>query len=264
MKKKSLVIITYILLTGIIYISKGADSPKKIITSVHFTLGYPAANNNSTEFFNVYQEELNGLEKNFTFPAIAGLSIKVKYPKIIRFGIDAHYQYIDMQDHYTEQVDFGYKQGSRQITQEFSLTTRAVYAIIEYIPIISQFRTYAGAGFGANFGRIFWTERINSDIRGDIRVGGNHVDNSQITPAIKFYTGLELGFDKEKVDDYLGSVFFEIMYINLFRYEKIFQDVYDQISDPSESLLDSYNMASSYVSFNIGVSFNVDIFKINK
>jgi len=240
-----------------------ADENKKIITSVHLTAGYTAANNNSSDFFEVYQDELNGLKKDFIFPALAGLSVKVKYPENIRFGLDCHYQFIDMKDNYEEKVNLGYTGGTRKIAQDFEITTRVFYAIIEYIPIISQFRTYAGAGIGANFGSIIWKEFVKSDIPYDKRFGGKHFDKLSVDPAIKLYTGLELGFDKENEDDYLGSVFFELAFYKIFRYENIFADVYQQLEKPSEKILQSYGLANFYLSFNIGVSFNVDIFKLN-
>ncbi len=260
-KKRSTIL--YILIICLMISCLQAHEEKKIITSVHFTVGYPAANNSSSDFFEVYQEELNGTKKKFTFPAIAGLSVKVKYPENIRFGLDAHYQFIDMRDYYKEIIDFGFARGTRQISQEFVLTTRAVFAIVEYVPIISQFRTYAGAGIGANFGTIYWKEIVNSDILYDKRFGGSHLDIATIDPAFKIYTGLELGFDKDQEDDYLGSVFFELMFIKLFRYEKVFADVYPQLDRPSEKLKKSYGLVTNYISFNIGVSFNVDIFKLN-
>jgi hypothetical protein len=263
MRKKNVVISFYILFIIVMISHLSAEEKKKIITSVHFTVGYTAANNNSSDFFDVYQDELNGIKKKFTFPALAGLSVKVKYPERIRFGLDAHYQYIDMRDYYEEVVNFGYTKGTRQIAQEFAFTTRAVFAVIEYIPIIAQFRTYTGAGIGANFGSLFWNETISSDIRNDKRIGGNHLNMMTIDPAFKLYTGLELGFDKEEPDDYLGSIFFELMFIKIFRYERILADVYPQMDDPSDKLKEKYGIATSYISFNIGVSFNVDIFKLN-
>jgi hypothetical protein len=128
---------------------------------------------------------------------------------------------------------------------------------------IAQFRTYAGAGVGANFGSIIWKENISSNIPYDTRYGGSHFDKLTVDPAIKLYTGLELGFDKENEDDYLGSVFFELAFFKIFRYEKIFADVYEQLDKPSDKILQSYGLATNYISFNIGVSFNVDIFKLN-
>jgi hypothetical protein len=168
-----------------------------------------------------------------------------------------------MRDDYEEKVNLGYTKGTRNIAQDFGITSRVFLAIIEYIPIISQFRTYAGAGVGANFGSIIWKEIVNSDIPYDTRYGGSHFDKLSVDPALKLYTGLELGFDKENEDDYLGSVFFELAFFKIFRYEEIFADVYEQLEKPSGKILKSYGLATSYLSFNIGVSFNVDIFKLN-
>ena len=263
MTRKSIYFIICILLLGSIHIATEAEELKKIITSVHFTVGYPAANNSSTSFFDVYHEELSGGTKNFSFMAIPAISVKIKYPKNFRFGIDGHYQYIDMRDYYEEKIDFGFKIGTRQIAQEFIIKTRAVFAIIEYMPKLNQFRTYIGAGLGANFGTILWNEEINSNIINDKRVGGIHYDRLDISPAFKIYSGIELGFDKVNVDDYLGSLFFEIMLVKLFRYENIFEDVYSQMDKPSEKLKESYGLTTNYIGFNIGVSFNVDIFKLN-
>jgi len=263
MRKKWTTKAIYILLVCLLVSQTTIASENKIITSVHFTVGYTAANNNSSDFFEVYHDELNGIKEDFVFPAIAGLSIKVKYPENIRFGLDCNYQYFEMKDLYEEVVNMGYTKGKRNIAQEFEITTRACFAILEYVPIVSQFRTYGGIGIGANFGSIFWTERISSDIHNDKRFGGNHLNKMTIDPAFKLYSGLELGFDKEDEDDYLGSLFFELEFVKIFRYEEVFAEVYKQLDKPSDRLLKSYGLATYYISFNIGVSFNVDIFKLN-
>lgn len=222
-----------------------------IYFSVGFTLGTGAS-----EFFKEYNSNVGGVASSFKLTSNIAAGTKFDFIKGYRFGLEAGYFQTRMIDNFTQYLVPGNQQTVRKINEDITVNTYPVMLLAEAVPFQSQFRTYAGIGLGVVFSKISWQEDVSSAIQNDTRKGGLIYDKNEVLPSIRFYTGVELGFDKNRFGSFLGSLIIEVSYTYFNRKAEIFNKLSKQFTEVPESWSNKFSIIPDYVNLGASISFN--------
>jgi hypothetical protein len=209
----------------------------------------------SQNFFDQYKNVLDGTKSDFNFFPLASVGTKFQLWKSFRTGFDIELSYAQMKEAYTRNLKITLD-GYRSYSQTIRINSIPVIFIFEFIPIQKQFRTYSGVGIGFVYRNITWNELIISSDPYDKRKDGQHYNETEIIPATRIYAGLDLGFDKEKIEKLLSSFFIEIRYTCSYRKLSIFNSIEKQFTEVPSKIFDKTSIIPGYLGLYFGLSFN--------
>jgi len=214
----------------------------------------------SKEFFDKYQSQyLKGTKSQFKTGIQFHGAFKWLYSDYYTFGISADFFQSKIQDVYTLQYissrDIPY---NRTYLQSIIVNTIPVFITCEITPVISQFKSYCGFGVGASTGYITWWEEVHSDLYDDIRIGGKHIDDNIIAPAVKAYVGVQLGFDDKKMQNVVNSFILEVSTTYIHRNVDFFGKVKEQFDTPPDIFNENTFIIPFYISLAAYISFNLE------
>lgn len=213
----------------------------------------------SAEFFENYVLYFGGRKLNFPLGLSFGASAKIELLPDVRFGVHAERFTVAFADNYSQDV---FRQPTdptpsarRQIAQNYTFTAMPVLLTAEFTPVASVYRTYVGAGVGAAFGTMQWTETLGSTDPFDKRKGGEYANGSIFGPAGAVYAGVELGFDRSVRDGDLISLTAEVRYTVIGISEPLFAKAAEQFANPPQSWSESVPIGASGLTLQLGLSF---------
>ena len=214
----------------------------------------------SSDFFTTYNSLIHGSTNSFNSNMFLNIGLKFHFIENFRLGIETELLNFDLNDSFEELTDpLITDSPHRTIVEEIHLNTIPVFFNIEYIPYNIQFRTYFGSGIGIVINSLVWNEFINSNKNKDIRVSGKHIDNLFFSPALKLYTGMELGFDKEPYSRFLGSLYFQFNINYIFRNTEFFSKISEQFEN-IKNIETKTQLIPFYFILNIGITIAVYAF----
>lgn len=228
---------------------------------IQLEIGFATALAMSSEgFFESYQSDLfKGKANSFKSGVQFHGAIKWQHSAFHYLGVSVDYFQSKIQDLYTfEGISSRGFPFTRNYGQSIIVNTIPIFLTWEYLPIISQFQSYYGIGAGLSLGDITWWEQIQSDLYQDKRIGGKHIDENVIAPAIKAYTGVKLGFDDKKQKNLLNSLTLEVSAIHIHRNTHFFSRVKDQFDENSDILNKKTIIIPFFISIAAYISVNLD------
>ncbi len=220
----------------------------------YLMLGYPLAIP-SNEFFDIYRNALEGNKSLFDQQLNFGAGTRFEIMDNFRLAMAGNFFLAQLSESYTQGVEFP-RPGNRQIVQDIKIQTIPLILSIEHVPWDAQFRTYVGGGGGICFGTIEWNESVYSDIPRDTRTGGLQYEGNEVFPAIRAYIGVELGFDKRRVEALPGSLIIELRYTYIFRKIDIFYRIRRQFQRVPPELESPVTLMPSVLELDLAVSLN--------
>lgn len=234
----------------------GQSTGKRNFKSIIFlTVGVPYSSG-SHDFFSVYNNELSGKKKDFKLSTIIGAGTKIRFEAPVRYGIQTLLLQSSLQDAYDETVETPEQSGARYISQTINIRDIPIIFTLEYMPYVTQFRTYIGGGIGFLMRRMEWLETVRSNIPLDKRTGGTNFDATDYYPFIKIYSGVELGFDKMSDENLLGSLVLEASYNYAAGSSDFFGSVKRQFVPQEPRLNQNYNLLPGYIILSVAVTLN--------
>lgn len=258
-QKLSFIYISTLFLFSSVLSAETSDSislQKKYKPQVIFGMG-GAISTTAGDFKDTYSLELNPTEKDFEETPIIFAGFKMLLNEHFRIAANLYYFNSSFNDFYDETVQFGSEPTSRSIQNDINIQTFPILLSLEYLPYRGQFKSYFGVSGGVSLNDIEWEETLVSTTITDPRKGGIHIQSSSVTPAIKFYTGVDLGFDQKKENYLLNSLIIEIGYLHIFRREDIFGNIKEQFINVPESFNREYWILPGYLTMNVALSLNI-------
>lgn len=232
-------------------------------TQLIFTFG-ATLNKVNTEFHDAYSEMLGGNPNQFGYTPIIGGATKSEFIKGYRFGVSVEFFNNSFSDYYLDTVKQPDLLIYRQISGELTSSNIPVFLTAEYKPYHGQFRTFIGGAIGGSFSNIEWSERVFSDKPYDKRYGGPLYKGLDFSPAIRFYIGVELGFDREWNKRLLHALIVELRHTYFFGSVNLFENLGKQLYEVPPGLNDGYNIVPPYISINVSLSLNFNYKKKKK
>lgn len=232
------------------------SSNRKFHTTVHLKAG-SAFFSTGAEFFDIYKNEFGGLVNYFkTFPE-AGIAVKVQFDDIWRLSISADYTEARINDSYfQEETSFGNRY-LRFIGQDITFRQLPMLLNLEYNPYwLTQFRTFAGVGFGINANYTMWNEKVSSNQVYDKRKSGTKYNEIDILAAFRIYAAVDLGFDKKTLDHFLASLILQASYTGFLGNIDLFNKVKGEFESKPLSLESKAIPISGYFAISLSLSFN--------
>jgi hypothetical protein len=212
---------------------------------------------NSYKFFDIYNKVLGGKISEFKILPVYGIGTKVMFTPEIRFGISAEFAETKINESVFQIVQTKDEKGSRIMSEDFVLRQLPVFLTAEYVPYSSwQFKTFAGSGLGVNIALTRWSENIKSSLIDDKRISGMQYNSVDLLPALKIYSGLELGFDRMTNLHFLGSLIIQFSYTHFFGGVDLYKTVRKQYDVIPQEINDTLIPVQGYLTFGIAVSFN--------
>ncbi|MFN8360295.1 MAG: hypothetical protein U0264_10310 [Candidatus Kapaibacterium sp.] len=210
-----------------------------------------------SEFFREYSRAFS---PNTTFPVqtVLGAAIRAEALPSLRFGLTGEYFAADFVDSYVMPVFSPVDSlplGSRFAGETVHFTAIPVMVTVDYVPFTTQFRTYFGGGLGLTIGHVRWDETTVSTVANDRRVGGTHIDDKVLAPAMCLYAGIELGFDKRYKNNSVTSLIIEIRYSAIGMSAPMFASAASQFFNPPAEWKESYSIGASGFSLTVGLAF---------
>lgn len=222
--------------------------------------GYPFPSK-SYEFFDTFSEHF-GSERNVVKSSpLLYFSFKGEFLKGFRFGAIVEYYNLFFNESYLQFYEDSFEQGYRSISQDIQMNNLPIYFNFEYLPYSLPYKSYAGIGIGINLASVNWNEDLSSGLIAEKRKGGNHYNNTFISPSVKIYSGLELKFDRESVSSFVNSLVLELAFNYSYFNKDFFQNVRNQFTPIPEELIESYNIVPYTLALNLGVAFDFDPLK---
>jgi hypothetical protein len=210
----------------------------------------------SDAFFDVFLNEFGSTKKLMAVMPTLYAGTKVTITPQFRFGFQANFQIVSFSSSNGQTVDEPGLRGYRTLHQNFEITNMPLFLSLDYMPYTSQFRTYSGLGLGMVVINTKWEEGVISTIKQDTRTGGLHYEDTDIGAFGRVYAGVELGFDKNFEDYFLGSLIIEASYSHTIVNADMFYKVRQQFNPPKESLSQKVNFVPGYLQLSVNVSFN--------
>jgi hypothetical protein len=100
------------------------------------------------------------------------------------------------------------------VVEDFSARAIPILAGIEYSPVQSQFTSYVGAAAGISINTVEWLTTTRELTQGGYYRPGINVRETDVSPALKFYTGIDLRFDRYSwQDNPFRGIFLEASYV---------------------------------------------------
>ncbi|MCO5252073.1 MAG: hypothetical protein M9949_11745 [Candidatus Kapabacteria bacterium] len=210
----------------------------------------------SDAFFDVFLNEFGSTKRLMAIMPTLSAGTKVTISPQYRFGFHANFQVVSFSSSHGQMVDEPGLRGYRNLHQNFEITNMPLFLSLDYMPYTSQFRTYSGLGLGMVVINTKWEEGVSSTIEQDTRIGGLHYEDTDIGAFGRVYAGVELGFDKNYEDYFLGSLIIEASYSHTIVNADMFYKVRQQFNPPKESLNQKVNFVPGYLQLSVNVSFN--------
>jgi hypothetical protein len=215
-------------------------------------------------FFNQYNKVnfIGGNLKDFSHSP----QIEVAYYQQIfnDFNLRVSARYINgsLSDMFNETYLIALPDITRQLDciENFTTSTIPVILSIEYMPFVTQYKTYVGAGIGLASSYFRWDETVTPYYNDIPRHGGTLFNQSNIVPCFNLYTGMELEFDGAEKGSFVHGVILEAELLHFHRIFNIFNKVGQQFLNPPSSRNDGFTMLPTYIVLNAGFVFNLDGF----
>jgi hypothetical protein len=249
------IIFLIIFLPDVVYPQRAVASGEDIEEKNFYLMAGYLSSLHSAEFFEIYDNYLDGLANRFKPSINLGAGTKFEIADRLKLALAGNYFFATLKDSYDQIVEFP-EPGTRSIAQEIKVESIPLILSLEYIPYDAQFRTYFGGGGGICFGNIMWNEVVASDIRRDPRTGGEHFAENNVFPAMRFLAGVELGFDKYNRQTLLGSLIIELRYNHIFREVDFFRKIKRQFESPPEAFDRPVGLITGFLELNAAVSLN--------
>lgn len=148
--------------------------------------------------------------------------------------------------------------GNRSLVEDLNLSCLPTIAYIEFAPVLAQFHTFYGVGAGVNFASLNWNEKVSSDIVGDRRVGGTLISESKVIPALRFHTGIHLGYDRQRSGkDHFGSLVIQLRYTYMPYTTEPFRVLGLQEPRALAQNNEEFTIGASSLSLQLGIEFNL-------
>jgi len=238
-------------------IVKPNDNIKAFKSIIFLSVGMPFATE-SKDFFKHYVSILGGAKTEFNAFPIFAFGTKFQFWETLRIGIASEIFYAQLNDPFMQVVKTIDDKGIRSITEKFDINSIPLLFTIETIPLEQQFRTYYGVGLGVVFSNLKWEEILTSTFPFDKREGGVHFDETNIYPAFRIYTGVELGLDKYMIKNFVQSITIEAKFTYFVRDMNIFKEIAYQFDKKPENIYDSVTILPGYIGLYLGLIFNFD------
>ncbi len=227
------------------------------------SIGYPMSTN-SYEFFENYKYVIEGTKSNFETTFLVYISYKFIIYDNLKLGFSLENFRAFLNDAFIQEVTTIDEKFYRSITENITLSSYPGYFTIEYFPSNLQFSSYIGFGLGLDLTHIKWFEKLESSNITDKRKGGLHFDNIILSPACRFYSGLELGFDRYTENMTIRSFHLEFNITYSIRRTNLFKSISGQFdNEKHENINKNFTIIPIYFGLNIGVSFNMYKSKLN-
>ncbi len=232
------------------------NNDRKYYVTINTKIGIPFYTS-STKFFDIYKNEFGGNTNYFKSYPEVGLAFKIQFNEIWRIALSLDYSEAYLNESYFQKIVNITQNSYRNISQDLSIRQIPVLLNLEYNPnFLTQFRTFVGAGIGLNFNATIWSEQISSDVINDNRISGVKYNKSDILGAYRLYSAVDLGFDKQTLDNFLASFIVQVNYTGYFGEYDLFGKVSKEFDNKPIELNNHILPINGYVSVNIALSFN--------
>lgn len=224
----------------------------------YVTLGgvFGASSNN---FQNDYKNIIGGNSLDFRDSPALGAGLKFWLKDNYRLSVATDYFDSKSSDSYTEFDSLAIGTVSRNINNEFNISSIPIVVSLDYIPVEQQFKTYASIGAGVLVSNVKWTENVNSNRASDTRIGGTHYDATDIFPLVRGAVGVELNFDQSVTGNIIGNLTIELRYTYMFRRVDMYSNIKNQLGSESALLGNSVELVPGYLSLNL--QFGIEYFQ---
>ncbi len=213
----------------------------------------------SANFQEDYQNIIGGNSLDFRDSPALGGGLKFWLEDHYRLSVSADFFDSKSSDAYTEFDSLSIGTVTRDIYNEFNISSIPVVVSLDYIPVEQQFKTYASVGAGVLVSSVNWTEKVNSNRASDTRIGGVHYDATDIFPLVRGALGMELDFDQSVVGNIIGNLTIELRYTYMFRKVDMYNNIKNQLGDESSQLENSVELIPGYLSLNL--QFGIEYFQ---
>lgn len=224
--------------------------------SIYIQISAPFTSNDDS-FLNDYNTLIGGNKVVYHLTPAYSLIFKSNFQKGFRICLSLDYFTSYFNDNFTQKFKLIDKDYYRNVISEFSIKNFPILLNYESIPSDNIYRNYYGIGLGMNLSSIYWNETINSDFSNDIRKSTNPINESVIYPAIKLYSGVELGFDKKNKNEILGGINIEASILYTFRKYMVFKDLKKQFKNYPDSWNQSVSLDRFQILLTFGLSLNL-------
>lgn len=213
----------------------------------------------SANFQDDYQNIIGGNSLDFRDTPALGAGLKFWLEDHYRLSIAADLFNSKSSDSYTEFDSLSIGTVTRNINNEFKISSIPIVVSLDYLPVEQQFKTYASIGAGVLVSSINWTETVNSNRASDTRIGGVHYDATDIFPLIRGAVGMELDFDQSVTGNIIGNLTIELRYTYMFRRVDMYSNIKNQLGTESSQLENSVELIPGYLSLNL--QFGIEYFQ---
>lgn len=257
-------VVLMILFIGITLPMNAQDSTKKVSANLNYRTTLSAFIGQkhglgSSAFFEQYVKYFGGANLNYPISFTYGASIKMELLSNIRFGINSEHFTSNYANTYVQKA-FSKPEDTipnitRSISQKYSFSLTPLMLSAEYTPVASIYRTYFGAGIGAAFGKMEWTESVNSSDAFDKRTGGTYFNETVAGPAGMLYAGVELGFDRTIKNGDLFLLTAEARYTIIGISKPLFAKAVSQFTAPPAQWSEPVAIGASGISLQLGIAY---------
>jgi hypothetical protein len=233
-----------------------AETSKTIKTSLTILFGFPFPSL-SPAFSDVYKSKLNGKNDYLKPSGLLSFKILVKPFDKLEIGMSMDILEVKLRDYYADFFEVNGKLQSIEISEAMDYNQFPLFLTCQYSPQNISYSSYLGVGLGLNFADLNWTEEVNSAIANNSRQGGEILNDNFVSPAMKFYAGTMLDFDKASEWDFLGAFHFEASFVYSFSNLKLFDKFNSLFNNPVPEFNQTYSFVPFYLSLSAGISFNL-------
>ncbi len=219
-------------------------------------IGYPFIVN-SKDFIEDFQDYLGASENTFSANTLLQFQFKLKPIYDIRIGLDVSYYRLTLNDTYSLEALLANAKYQRDFSQEVDVSNIPIFLTFDYVPYPVPYKSYVGFGVGICYSSLTWLESFSSSYRFDHYIPGEHINEDNISPCFKLFTGVELSFDETLDYSFLGSLCFELSYVFYSGSVKFFENTSQQNYSLPVDLSRDYKLFPSSLNLSMLVSFNM-------
>lgn len=266
MRKIEIVIIAFsliLLIGGSPATSANQKFQENVYTVVYFMGGFPFGYG-ASDFFDTKTDILGGKKRRIKASPLMGVGTKYYVNDHFRVDFSVDYFYSSYNDSYLHEVELSTRNEHHSVVDDITISNMPFILSLEYVPHNQQYNTYLGAGAGFSTGQLLWEETVSSPVVWDRRTGGTIFDENLTSPTFRFYSGVELAFDKDEFQYFLGNLLIEFRYTYIFRGQKLLEKFKKQYVLEHPEFDEKYSFIPFYLSLNIGVTLNFNKNVLNK
>ena len=213
----------------------------------------------TSNFQDDYQNIIGGNSLDFRDSPAFGVGLKFWLEDHYRLSIATDYFDSKSTDSYVKFDSLSIGTVTRNINNEFNISSIPIVVSIDYIPVEQQFKTYVSLGAGILVSKVNWKENVNTNRASDIRIGGTHYDATDIFPLLRGGLGMELDFDQSVTGNIIGNLTIELRYTYMFRRVDMYNNIKNQLGSESSQLGNSVELIPGYLSLNL--QFGIEYFQ---